>query len=155
MLMPAHTSCFATSSPLDVLTEPANTLTIALSHNDTAHENLDRPNALERHLALASCLVQTKCCPELVFGNGVRVVNLVSKDDEGGIGELLHGEEGVELGFRLGKTLVVFGVDKEYNATDFRDCGILIGYICKIGWRTYSSRARDDELVRDLQDQKS
>lgn len=45
---------------LDVLRQPADTLAVALSHDHTAHENLDRANALERDLALAGGLVETK-----------------------------------------------------------------------------------------------
>jgi hypothetical protein len=95
----AHRTFAPHSISLDVLAEPANTLTVTLSHNDTAHEHLDRPDALERHLALPSGLVQTQSCPKLVFGNCVRVVDLVPKDDEGGVGQLLHSQEGVELSF--------------------------------------------------------
>lgn len=43
----------------DVLAEPADTLAITLSHNHTAHENLNGSDTLERHLALARCLVET------------------------------------------------------------------------------------------------
>jgi hypothetical protein len=42
---------------LDVLAQPSDTLSITLSHDHTAHENLNRSDALERYLALASCLV--------------------------------------------------------------------------------------------------
>lgn len=59
---------------LDVLRKPPDALTVSLkawsadvrymamllltlSHNDAAHENLDRPDALERHLALACRLI--------------------------------------------------------------------------------------------------
>lgn len=87
------------SPSLDVLTKPANTLAVTLSHDDTAHEDFDRPDALEWHLALASCLVQTKGCPQLVLGDCVRVIDLVSENDEGGVGELFHGQQSVELGF--------------------------------------------------------
>lgn len=45
---------------LDVLRQPADTLTVTLSHDNTAHEDLDGTDALERDLALASGLVETK-----------------------------------------------------------------------------------------------
>lgn len=48
---------------LDVLAEPSDALAISLSHHYTAHEYLNRPNALERHLALARCLVQAQASP--------------------------------------------------------------------------------------------
>jgi len=48
---------------LDVLAEPSNALAVSLSHHHTAHEYLNRPDALERHLALARCLVQAQAGP--------------------------------------------------------------------------------------------
>lgn len=86
-----------------------------MSHDNTAHEDLDGSDALERHLALARCLVEAEFVSELVFGNSVGVwivfivsacaddidilvgqvgkqltVNLVAKDEEGSLGEILH-----------------------------------------------------------------
>lgn len=61
------------SCRLDVLRQPADSLTVALSHNNRAHENLDRPDALERHLALARRLVEAEFVSELVLGDGVWV----------------------------------------------------------------------------------
>jgi hypothetical protein len=40
---------------LHVLREPADTLAVALAHDDGAHEDLHGPDALESDLALASC----------------------------------------------------------------------------------------------------
>jgi hypothetical protein len=51
-----------------------------------------------------------------------RVIDLVTEDNEGGVLKLLHGEEGVELGFGFVEALVVFCVDQEDDAGDFRDC---------------------------------
>jgi hypothetical protein len=45
---------------LDVLRQPADTLAVALSHDNTAHEDLDGADTLERDLALAGGLVETK-----------------------------------------------------------------------------------------------
>lgn len=45
---------------LDVLRQPADTFTVALSHDNTAHEDLDGTDALKRNLALAGGLVETK-----------------------------------------------------------------------------------------------
>lgn len=56
---------------------------------------------------------------QLIFGNRVRVVDLVAEDEEGGLGEVLHAEEGIEFCFRLAETLWVFGVDEEDHAADF------------------------------------
>ena len=55
---------------------------------------------------------------ELVLGDGVGVVDLVAQDDEGHLAQLLHGQEGVELGLGLGEALVVLGVDEEDDAVD-------------------------------------
>lgn len=49
------------------------------------------------------------------------MVDLVAEDDEGGILELVHGKQGIELGFGFGETLVVFGVDEEDYAAYFGD----------------------------------
>lgn len=47
------------------------------------------------------------------------MVDLVSEDHEGGVGKLLHGEQGVELGFGFRETLVVFCVNEEHNPAYF------------------------------------
>lgn len=62
---------------------------LTLSHNNTAHEYFDRPDPFKRHLALARCLVQTKLVSKLILAHGIGVVNLVSEDEEGNLGELL------------------------------------------------------------------
>jgi hypothetical protein len=111
------------SRHLDILAQPPNTLSISLPHDHTAHEHLNRPDALKRHLALASGLVQSESRAELVFRHSLGMINLVTKNDKGGVLELLHGEEGVELGFGFVQTLVILCVDEEDNAGDFRDCG--------------------------------
>lgn len=49
------------------------------------------------------------------------MVDLVAQNDKGGIGELFHGEEGVELGFGFDEALVVLCVDEENYAGDFGD----------------------------------
>jgi hypothetical protein len=105
------------------LAQPPDPLSVSLPHDYTAHKDLDRPDAFERNLALARGLVQAQRCAELVLRHGLRVIDLVSEDDERGVFELFHGKEGVELGFRFVETLVVFGVDEEDDARDFGDCG--------------------------------
>lgn len=47
------------------------------------------------------------------------MVDLVTEDDERSAGELLHGEERIELRLGFGETLVVLGVDEEDDAADF------------------------------------
>jgi hypothetical protein len=112
--------------PLNILAQPPDTLSIALPHHHTAHEDFNRPDALERNLALARRLVQTQGCAQLVLGDGLWVIDFVSEDDKGGVLELFHSEEGVELGFGFVEALVVFCVDEEDDARDFGDCGGLL-----------------------------
>lgn len=47
------------------------------------------------------------------------MINLVAKYDKGGVGQFLHSEKSVELGFGFNKTLVVLRIDKENDAGDF------------------------------------
>jgi hypothetical protein len=108
---------------------------LTLPHDHTAHEDLNRPDALERHLALSCCLVETKLSPvpcqrflpefrvslflpELVLGYRLRVVNLVTQHQEGDVGQRLHSQQRIELGLRLSETLVVLGVNEEYDTAD-------------------------------------
>lgn len=91
---------------------------LTLSHDDTAHEQLNGPDALERDLALASGLVQTELVTQLILGDGVGMVDLVAEDEERHLGEILHGEQGIEFGLGLGETLVVLGIDQEDDAAD-------------------------------------
>lgn len=94
---------------------------LTLSHNNTAHEHFDGPDPLKRHLALTCRLVQTKLVSKLILAHGIGVVNLVSEDEEGNLGELLDCEKGVELDLGLGESLVVLGVDEEDNSANFRE----------------------------------
>lgn len=99
--------------------QPADTLAISLSHDNTAHEQLDGTDSLKRNLALASGLVETKLVAELVLTDSVGVVDLVTENEEGDLGQVFHGEEGVELGLGLGEALVILGVDEENNTANF------------------------------------
>jgi hypothetical protein len=92
---------------------------LTLSHNNTAHEHFDGPDPLKGHLALTRCLVQTKLVSKLVLAHSIGVVNLVSEDQEGDLGQLLDGEEGIELDLGLGESLVILGVDEEDNSANF------------------------------------
>jgi hypothetical protein len=56
---------------------------------------------------------------QLVLRHSIGVIDLVSEDEERRLLEVLHSQKGVKLGFRFGKAFVVFGVNKEDNATDF------------------------------------
>lgn len=57
--------------------------------------------------------------PEILFTDGVWVIDLVAEDQERDFGEVFHGQEGVELGFGFGEAFVVFGVDEEDDAAYF------------------------------------
>lgn len=89
-----------------------------MSHHHGAHEKLDRSDALELHLALSGGLIETELVSHLILGHGIGVVDLVAENDEGNLGELLHREEGVELGLGLSESLVVLGVDEEDDTVD-------------------------------------
>lgn len=56
---------------------------------------------------------------QLILTNCVRMVNLIAEDEKGHLGEFLHREKSVELGFGFGQTFVVFGIDEENNAGHF------------------------------------
>jgi hypothetical protein len=58
---------------------------------------------------------------QLIFRHRIGMVDLVAEDQEWGLCKVLHGEQGVEFGFRFGETLVVFGVDEEDNPRNFRE----------------------------------
>lgn len=106
---------------LDILAQPPDALSVSLPHDHTAHEHLDGSDTLKRHLALACGLVQTKRRAKLVLRHGLGVVDLVAKNDKGGVLEFVHGEESVELGLGLVEALVVFCVNEEDDAGDFGD----------------------------------
>lgn len=89
-----------------------------MSHNNRAHEDLDWSDTLKWDLALTSRLVKTQLVSQLVLADGIWVVDLVTKDNKRNLGELLHGEEGIEFGLRLGKTLVVLSIYEEDNTGD-------------------------------------
>jgi hypothetical protein len=89
-----------------------------LTHDNTAHEQLNRPDTLERDLALAGSLVQTELVTELILGDGVGVIDLVAEHEEGHLGQVLHGEQGVQFGLGLREALVVLGIDQEDDTVD-------------------------------------
>ena len=56
---------------------------------------------------------------QLIFRHCVRVVDFVAQDQERCFLQVLHSEQGIELGFGLLQALVVFGVNEEDDARDF------------------------------------
>lgn len=104
---------------LNVLGQPSDALAVSLSHNNTAHEHLDRPDTLERDLALTSSLVETELVAQLILADSIGVIDLVSENEEGNLRELLHGEESIELGLGFGEALVILGVNQEDDSANF------------------------------------
>lgn len=72
---------------------------------------------------------------QLVLADGVWVVDLVSQDQEGNLGEFFHGQERIQLGFGFGESFVVFGVDEEDNAADFGE--VVFPETAGYGYRVY------------------
>lgn len=106
------------SKRLDVLRDPPEALAVTLTHDNRAHKDLDGANVFERDLALAGGLVEPDSLAKLLFGNGAGSVDLVTKDQEWDLGELLDGKEGVKLCACLCESLVVLSVDKEDDAVN-------------------------------------
>lgn len=104
---------------LNILGQPSDTLSVSLAHDNTAHEDLNRTNALERNLALTSSLVETKLVTQLILADGIGVVDLVSENKERHLGEVLHGEKSIQFGLGLVESLVVDGVTQEHNTGHF------------------------------------
>lgn len=68
---------------------------------------------------LSSRRVQPKSVTKLLLRNGTGGVNLVTKNEEGNLVQLLNGEEGVKFRLGLVETLGVLRVDEEDDAVDF------------------------------------
>lgn len=69
--------------------------------------------------------------PQLVLADRIRMVDFVAQDQKGHFREILHAEEGVELGFGFGEAFVVFGVDEEDDAGHFGE----VVFPETAGWR--------------------
>ena len=59
--------------------------------------------------------------PEVLLRDGTWSINLVAKNEERNLGELLDAQEGVELGLALRETLNVGRVDQEDDAIHLRE----------------------------------
>lgn len=91
----------------------ALTLAVALPLYNRAHEDLDGTDVSERDLALkielvlmhakrrhtylARRLPETEVVTELLLANGARCIDLVAENEERHLGQLLDGEQCVEL----------------------------------------------------------
>jgi hypothetical protein len=56
---------------------------------------------------------------QLILTDRIRMIDLVTQNHEGDLVQLLHAQQSVEFGFRFRKTLVILGVNKEYDTGDF------------------------------------
>jgi hypothetical protein len=56
---------------------------------------------------------------QLVLTDRIWVIDLVAQNHKRDLAQLLHAQQSVELGFRFGETLVILGVNEEYDARDF------------------------------------
>src|SRR5688572_14690870 len=72
-----------------------HTITISLLHDNRAHKDLNRANVLQWDLALACGLEQSKSRAKIFFRDGEGGINLVSKDQEGNMFQLLDGKKGL------------------------------------------------------------
>lgn len=92
---------------------------LTLSHDHTAHEYFDRPDALERNLALARSLVEPKLVSQLFLADGVGMIDLVSENKERHLAKVFHGQQCIKLGFGFLESFVVLCIHKENDSADF------------------------------------
>ncbi|KAI0308998.1 hypothetical protein OF83DRAFT_1089378, partial [Amylostereum chailletii] len=64
---------------------------------------------------------RTLVVSELLLTYGARSIDLVTKNEEGHLGELLDRGKTIEHGLRLGEMLKVGGINQEDNAIDLRE----------------------------------
>lgn len=108
--------------------------------HDRAHEKFDGADIVKRDLTLhvdfgsvteihtkriithlARGLVKTQIVPKLLLADSTGCVDLVTKNKERHLCELLDAEEGVEFGLALREALEVGTVDKEDDTVDLRE----------------------------------
>jgi hypothetical protein len=68
---------------------------------------------------LSSRRVQPKSVTKLLLRNGTRSVDLVTKNEEGNLVQLLDSEEGVKFRLGLVEALGVLRIDEEDDTVDF------------------------------------
>ncbi|GMS97351.1 hypothetical protein PENTCL1PPCAC_19526, partial [Pristionchus entomophagus] len=109
---------------VEVLSQPADALAVALSAQHLAHVHLQRTRREvgARNLAFAGAHVLHAEVPlELVLAHRARLVDLVAEYDDGSGGHHLIPEQTLQLGLRLHQSLVVGGVDQEDDAVHGRE----------------------------------
>ena len=57
--------------------------------------------------------------PQLLLTDRIRVIDFIAQDQKRYLGQILHAQQRVELGFGFGEAFVVFGVDEEDDAGYF------------------------------------
>ena len=92
-----------TSPRSNVLRKPSESVSVSLPHHHRAHKDLSGPNPVEHDLALAGGLVKAQHRAELILAHGALGVNLVAQDQERGLGQLFHLEQGLESGHQAAK----------------------------------------------------
>lgn len=98
----------------DMITEPAETLSIAHLPNDTNHKELNRANVSHRSRILPSSkMMKAKGRPKLFVASSPGHINLIAKDEEGNIGKHFVVDKGVKFFLNFWEALAVDGVDKE------------------------------------------
>lgn len=78
-----------------VVGEPSDAVSVALSHDDRCHKDLDRPDVFEGLLALARRLVESEGVSELVLRDCAGGINLVAEDEERYFLQFFDAQEGV------------------------------------------------------------
>jgi hypothetical protein len=56
---------------------------------------------------------------QLILTDRIWVIDLVAQNHKWDLAQLLHAQQSVEFGLRFRETLVVFRINKEYDAGDF------------------------------------
>ena len=57
--------------------------------------------------------------PQLLLTDRIRMIDFIAQHQERHLRQVLHAQQGVELGFRFGQALVVFGVHEEDDPAYF------------------------------------
>jgi len=103
---------------VQVLRDPSEPLSVSLPLEDAAHEELQgAPVQLApRHLPLAGGLpVQPEHLSELVLSGSAGSVNLVSKDENGTIAQLLVSQQRLQLNLALAEPCPITTVHQEHD----------------------------------------
>lgn len=109
---------------VEVLADPSQAFSVALALEDRTHEQFERPTVElgARDFALPGRLsVEAESLTKLLFGASSGPVDLVAQDEDGAVGQLLVGQEGVELGLGLDEPGSVADVDQEDDGVDGRE----------------------------------